>query len=51
MDILKLNYFGVEFEEKYDNENYFFFEYDEVEFHSKNKKDAEAHLASKKYNL
>ena len=51
VDRLKQEYFGVEFEEKFDGDNYFFFDYDEIDFNSKNKTDAEAYLASKKYNL
>ena len=51
VDELKQDYLGVKFDQSFDDDYYFIFNYDEIEFYSKNKKDAEMYLISKKYNL
>ena len=44
-------YYGVRFEKDYKTDNDFFFDFEKILFYSKSKAEAEAYLASKKYNL
>ncbi len=55
IDRLKQEYAGVEFDESCEGDYYFFFEYDEIEFYSKNFEDVNiilnSRLTSKKFNI
>jgi len=51
VDTLKQDYFGVKFDESYDSSIYFFFNYDDIEVYSENKKDVEDYFSMKKYNI